>query len=61
MGRGEEVCVPGCLAVILVVVLILWAILAIIASCPILLGLFVGGLLYLGWRLLWVFLEWWFS
>lgn len=51
----------GCIAVILIVVLILWAIMAIIASCPILLGLFFGVLLYVGWRLFWAFLESWFS
>ena len=49
----KEIVVPA--------ILVLWAIMAITAACPILLGLFFGLLLFLGWRLLWLFLAWWFS
>ena len=51
----------GCIPVVLAVILILWAIMAIVAACPILLGLFFGVLLYLGWRLLWAILKSWLS
>jgi hypothetical protein len=61
MGWGEEVFVAGCIPVVLTVILILWAIMAIVAACPILLGLFFGVLLYLGWRLLWAILKSWLS